>query len=140
MKRLLLLGALAFVAVLTMAARPPGEFPLILRLNGQPAWIATSVPGADGGALAVVDAGLGAVVKSQCHAVACICPGMSCVCPSATNLASFNNATVGEKLAVDAVHYMVLTDGQSKISTAAYSGSVTPDGGSGAWCDHWLMQ
>lgn len=131
-------------AVLLMAARPGGETVLLLKLNGQPAWIGTSVPGIDGGTVAVIDAGAGEVVKTICHSAACICPGQSCVCPSATNLANFSNPNVGEKLTAEVAHFMVLADfptaNSGRISTSNYAGSTGPDGGSGAWCDHWIMR
>lgn len=75
MKRALLLGlALGFALALATGpgiaiARPPGEFPLLLRLNGQPYHGGVAAPFADAGVTADIDAGLGQVVQVNCNAV-----------------------------------------------------------------------
>jgi len=144
MKRTLTVGGLLALGVLLMAARPTGGTVLLLKLNGEPNWIGSSCPGCDGGVYAVIDAGAGEVVKTQCRTKACICPGQSCVCPSLTNLSNFNNRLAGVVIAADGVHFMVMRDSPAahagRISTAAYSTSVGPDGGVGGLCDHWVMR
>lgn len=132
MKRALAMVGLMGAAALLMAARPAGEFPMFLRLNGQPTFIGRSMPGADGGTVGIVDAGLGQVTKTRCYAAACVCPGISCTC-------SLGQATTGQKLAADGVEYIILDNSTTLLSTAAVSGSLLPDGGAGAWCDHWVM-
>lgn len=141
MKRLLPLGALACLAVVLMGARPAGEFPMFLRLNGEPAWFATSQAGSDGGVLAIVDAGAGQVTKTICHAAACVCPGAACVCPNNGNLSTgINNPAVGTKLAAEVAYFMILQDTTQLISVAPVAAAVRIDGGLGVDCDHWIMR
>lgn len=139
MKRTLgVLGVLA-VAVLAMAiARPAGEYSLLLLLNGEPGTMFISEAGRDGGTVGISNA-TGSVIKTQCTAAACICPGSACVCPGAS-LASNFSSTVGEKLAADAVHYMVLQPSTTQISVIGVTGSTRVDGGPGADCFHWPMR
>jgi len=141
MKRALLVGlALGFgLALVSMpgvarAGQPTGEFALMMRLNGSWSAMGWTGPGADGGTVGRIDGGPGECIKTQCYAAACVCPGaLSCTC-------GMGQATTGEKLAADGVTFNCLGTSSATagiITTAAYPGSLLPDGGAGAICDHW---
>lgn len=121
-----------------LAAQPAGEFPLMLRLNGSPAFIGHQAPGADGGTIGKVDAGWGECVKTQCYSPACVCAATTCTCGAA--LASTYSATNGEYLAAYGISYMCLAVNNGMVSTAAAPGSLLVDGGAGADCDSWVMK
>lgn len=146
MNRLLgVLGILAVGALVLAVARPASELSLLMMLNGEPGTVFVTEAGRDGGTLGISNiptstgGAVGSVIKTQCTAAACICPGAACVCPGAS-LASNFSSTVGEKLAADAVHFMVLVPGSTQVSVAPVSGSLRVDGGSGADCFHWPMK
>lgn len=129
MKRALILAVMVgFVGGWLLAsrpaeARPPGEFPLILRLNGSPTHLATFTPGSDGGNMAIVDAGIGGqVLKFTCsdiyrwsaHTDGGITQGNS------------------ERVAAGEARYAVLLDTQFGVSLLSF------DGGSIS-CPVWRM-
>lgn len=143
MKRALLLGlalgfglALALSSGPALASNPPGEFPLLLRLNGSPTYLGHTSPKGDAGTIGRVDGGFGNIVKTQCYSAACVCPGVSCTCGNVAG-ANVGASTTGEYLAANGVNFMVLTPGNSMVTVAAASGSLLLDGGAGAECDHW---
>lgn len=133
-----LLGIMLALATQTSEAhaqtanRPTSDLQLLTRLNGRASYIGSSQPGADGGTVGIRDGGAYQVIKTQCYAAACVGVGMSCSCAP-------GQATKGETVAANQTHFMVL-DAEPVICTAAVTGSLLPDGGAGAWCDHWLMK
>lgn len=109
--------------VATAEARPPSEYPLMLRLNGSPTHLATFTPGSDGGNMSIVDAGLGGqVLKFTCsdmyrwsvHTDGGITPSNS------------------EKVGANESRYAVLLDTQFGVSLLSF------DGGSIS-CPVWRM-
>ena len=147
MKRALLIGlalgfGLALVSLpgIAAAGQPAGEFALMLRLNGSPAFIGHTAPGGDGGTVGRVDGGVGNCVKTQCYSPACVCAATSCSCGTVLASSGAVAATNGEYLAAYGVSYMCLAVNNGMVTTAAASGSLLLDGGAGADCDHWVMQ
>ena len=97
----------------------PVELPLLSRLNGEPVYLGTGVPGADGGVSAYLDAGINQVVQVQCTTPTLQIPGGTV-------------ATNGVPVAANTSAFYVLTTHAHVTVRAADAGI--------SYCPFWIMQ
>jgi len=116
---------LELLAVVLLAgvvfARPAGEFPMFLKLNGEPSLV--GVLTSAGSSVSNVDAGTpfavtgGTVYKVQCDANAFVNVGP-------TSSATYTNANIGQLVTTSAPLFIVTKDSTSSLSSISASGTA----------------